>query len=137
MNLYKEVDLRISVLLKDMYSKLNWTHFPQIGHLPTDKSREGFFLLINIYVKPEWVDREKQIDDCLMVARVVIGSGLLTDKRAVEISAFIIDEKEKTSTRVFRLSVCEIAFLQAMNIEVSDLVNKKTKGLPANGQSYL
>jgi hypothetical protein len=127
MSLYKEVEVRIDFLLKDLYAKLNWTHSPQVGHIPTDKSRESFYLLINICVKPEWVDREKQINDCLTIARVVIGSGLLTDERAVEVSAFAIEDKN--SRRVFCLSVYDTAFAQVMEIEAADLLNKQFEGI--------
>jgi hypothetical protein len=107
----------------------DWLQSPQVTHIPFMRTREKFFLLINVHMRLEANNSEKLLAGCLAAVQSIIGSGLLTDEKAVEISAFVEVPKRENLRRVFRLSVLDIAFPQIMQINASDLVDKQYIGI--------
>ena len=92
---YKEVESRVTAMLEENeHLRGIWTDHPTLAHLPFMGNRQLHFLMVSISVKPGWIDRDQQVKETLAVARVVIGSGLLTDEKAVEVSAWGHGAKE-------------------------------------------
>ncbi len=100
-----------------------WVQPPEVTHIPFMRSREHFFVLISAYVSPEVVEREKLANECIAVAQVAIGSGLLSDEKAVEVALYAAEGTKLR--RVIRLTVLEAAFAQAMRTSAMDLLGEK------------
>jgi hypothetical protein len=129
---YKETESGITALLDGTLSlRKELTQSPQVTHIPFMGTRENFFLLVNIKVRPEANNKQQLVSMCLAAAQMAIGSGCLTDEKAVEISAFIdVDHQENQNLkRVFRLGVKAAAFVQAMHIGATDLLNETHTGI--------
>jgi hypothetical protein len=113
----------------------DWTQPPRVSHIPFMQSRESFFLLVNIEMKPEANAREKLVAGCLLMAQSIIRSGLLVDEKAVEISAFVAVPEQKNLKqiyhlkRIYRFSVLDTAFAQAMQVTAEELLSREYKGM--------
>jgi hypothetical protein len=100
---HKENEAALTTLIDSNTSVLQaWAESYFMSHIPFMGTREHFFLLVNIYVQPDWTDREKQVSDCLALARIIIGSGLLEDEKA---------------------------YAQAMEAKTADVLAKKYEGI--------
>jgi hypothetical protein len=126
----KDSELGIVALLdRNASCRQDWMQSPQVAHIPFMRTRDSFFLLVNLHMKSEANSRDRLVTGCLTVAQVVIGSGFLTDERAVEISAFVDVPERKNLKRVFRLSVSDTAFAQALQIHAAGLLNNPPPGI--------
>ncbi len=94
-------------------------------------TREKFFLLVNIKVRSEANNKEQLVSTCLAAAQLAIGSGYLTDEKAVEISAFVdvAHQENQNLRRVFRLSVNAASFVQVMKMGATDLLSETHTGI--------
>lgn len=126
----QELGSKIVTLLDDTASlRRDWQQSPQVTHIPFMGTRERFFILVNLHVRPDATTREKLINGSIAVAKLIIGSGLLTDEKGVEVSAFVTVPEQKNLKRVFRLSILDTAFSQAAQIEAADLLDKVHMGI--------
>src|SRR5271154_7007722 len=99
---YEQIDSLVFALLESNSNLRGiWTRPPEIAHLPYLGTRESFFLLVSIPVRPDWTDREQQIKDCLAIAQAVIRSGLLKDEKGVEVAAWFVKFELKRNRRAF------------------------------------
>jgi hypothetical protein len=131
---YKKIETAVFALLEKASFRPNWTNPPSVSHIPFMRSRAHFFLLVNICVKPDWVDREKQIKECLEIIQMIIGADILTNQKSVEVAAYAI--KENTARRVFRMFVNDTMFSQAIAMNVNDLLDKKLDGIACQWPKY-
>ena len=126
---YEKIESVVFNLLEgNSYVRQELMQSPQVTHLPFMGTRENFFLLVNLHIRPE-MNEEHLINVCFKAAQLVIGSGSLTDEKAVEISAFIDVPKRENLKRAFRLSVYDTAFVLAMQLSVADLLSKPPAGI--------
>ena len=127
-NTKQESDI-IALLDGNATFRLSWSQPPQVAHIPFMGSREKCFLLVNVHLRSEANGREKLVVGCFEVVQSIIGSGLLTDEKAVEISAFVDVLGRESLRRIFRLTVFDIAFVPAMQIAAADLLTKQHSGI--------
>jgi hypothetical protein len=127
---YKETESGIAALLNGNSSlRKELMQSPQVTHIPFMGTRDNFYLLININIRSEANNKLQLINLCLIAAQIAIGSGLLTDEKAVEVSAFVDVVNQETLKRVFLLGVSAASFGQAMHIRATDLLSKTHPGI--------
>lgn len=126
----QEVESSISRLLNEAaILHRDWVQSPQVAHIPFMGTRENFFLLINLYICPAENNEERLVNDAIAVAKLIIGSNLLTDEKGLEVAAFICMPEPKKFKRVFRLSIRDTEFLQVMKTEFANLSDMKRAGI--------
>jgi len=126
---YKETELGITALLNGNLSlRKELMQPPQVTHISFMGTGEKF-LLVNVNVRSEATNKQQLIDICLTAAQLAIGSGLLTDEKAVEISAFVDVGHQENLRRVIRLGVLAASFVQAMHISAGDLSSNTYAGI--------
>lgn len=125
---YEEIDLGIATLINQKSELTPIFAQPACAtHIPFMGSREHFFILINIYVKSDWIEREKQVNDSLAIVRIVIHSGLLQNEKGIEVAAWSGEQNKRS--RVVRLSVLRSAYETAMNLQGADVLDKQHEGI--------
>jgi hypothetical protein len=126
----KETESGIAALLAGNENlRQDWVQPPQVAHIPFMGTRKNFFVLVNVHVKPEANDKERLLNKCVAAAQLVIGSGLASGLKGFEIAAFVDVPEQRNPRRVFRLSVLDTAFAQAMQIAAGDLLHKQHSGI--------
>lgn len=124
---YKECTLKLKSLLerKDNHS-LKDIQTVSVHHIPYMGTRENFFLLINLLISSE-IDRENLVNICVVVSRLAIESGLITNEKAVEVSIF--SAKNEKTRRLIRVYVLDSAFADFLQVKNLDVLNNRFEGI--------
>lgn len=125
---YKQQEPIISALInEDLSLRQCWSQPAEVTHIPFMGTRSHFFLLINILVTPDLIDRGLLLNTCLSVVRKVVESSMLIDEKAVEVA--IYTSSQSRAQRVVRLSVMAHAFAQIANLQATDLMGNHLEGI--------